>query len=688
MRLPNFTVVSFVVVTLAGFAAITGILYPLIPPTATNRLAKSDEPFVRMGDRQLMDWIPYGRSVFTSARQTGRPILLVIGTPWSRTGRMMDKEVFSDPEVVNFARRNFVCARIDADAHPEWLNALLPITRLRIGFEVDWQMWFLDSRGRLLDFYGRKSADMPDQLSTIQALIAAKRRFEDIVGSSNVQPSEPQKSDYEELRRMPKNPQFPDPASSIKEIKRRIGTQHGGFPNHRMQRWYPNAWRLLASLGELHEIRQSLDPLLRTPMVDLLDGGFFHGSASLDGRAVEYDKVAVENAEMVALLAGLRGNPLYRQLGNAGFDWLAGFRTEIPACRVGDELRDGRSERSSFWPSRLRSILPGDERNWAQDHLGLRPADNPRMTPYLATDDSMLDVEDRTRILNLLRSPELPVERLITRRRVTTDALVIARLIEAARRRNDPRRLARALEVGDRLNGYIEDDQILDEPFSSNKLAGFQGCLCVADAALQYYLATGRPTAWDMVTIALTQAAAFERAPGIFTLFRPSNEILGVQNTEVPEVLDNHREAASAQAVRLFMAYKQLIGVARARPWHQRAYDIASHFTSLLDGGGPAVGGLLAAAIDVRDDCFVACVGKQARFQAANLAARLPWRLVVAARGEVCPELQSLPDGIYLVRQGISQGPYSPDAAVTEASQRNVSATNPDPDRHGVSLSP
>ena len=152
-------------------------------------------------------------------------------------------------------------------------------------------------------------------------------------------------------------------------------------------------------------------------------------------------------------------------------------------------------------------------------------------------------------------------------------------------------------------------------------------------------------------------------------------------------MLDNHREAASAQAVRLFMAYKQLIGVQSARPWHQRAYDIASHFTGLLDEGGPAVGGLLAASIDVRDDCFVACVGKQARFQAANLAARLPWRLVVAARGEVCPELQSLPDGIYVVRHGISQGPYSPDDAVTEASRRSVTTSNPDPGSHGVFLS-
>jgi uncharacterized protein YyaL (SSP411 family) len=679
MRLPNFTVVSFVVVALAGFAAITGVLTPLIPPTATNRLASSDEPFVRMGDRQLMDWIPFGRSVFTSARQSGRPILLVIGTPWSRTGRLIDQDVFSDPEVVNYARRNFVCARIDGDAHPEWLNALLPITRLRLGFEVDWQMWFLDSRGRVIDFFGRKSSQMPDELATIQALIAAKRRFEDLLSSPSGELSDPQKSDYDELHRVPKF-RMPDPLTSAREFERRIPPGFGGFPNHQMQRWFPNTWRFLASIGKADVIKKSLDPLLATPMVDLLDGGFFHGAASINGLWVEYDKVAVENAEMVALLAGLKGNSLYRQLGNAGFDWLARFGNEIPSCRIGDELRDGRSERSSFWPSRLRTILPGEERNWAQDHLGLRPRDNPRMTPYLATEEAKFDFETRGRTLSLLKSPDLPLEKLITRRRVTTDALVIARLIEAARRRNDPKRLARAVELADRLNAYIVRGHIVDQPFAEDKLATFQGCLCVADAALQYYLATGRPAAWELLTTALIQATEFERTPGVFTLFRPTNEVLGVQNTEVPEVLDNGRESASGQAARLFLAYGQLLGQTVGTPWIQRAVDITTHFAGLLEEGSPSTGGLLADAVEVRDQCYIACVGPEARKASQLLSYRLPWRLVVAARGEACPDLQNEPDGVYVVRHDIVLGPFTPDEAVIEASRAREALQTPTPE--------
>jgi len=215
------------------------------------------------------------------------------------------------------------------------------------------------------------------------------------------------------------------------------------------------------------------------------------------------------------------------------------------------------------------------------------------------------------------------------------------------------------MRITGRLMAYFPNGQLVSQPFAKTKPATFAGCLCFADAALQYYLATGSEEMWKAGLVALRMAQSFERESGFYTMFRPQPDPLGVQDTDVPEVVDNARESASGQAARLFLAYGQLIGGPEGAELRQRALEIAKRFTPLLSDATPEMGGLLDASRAVFRDEFVACVGPSAQQDADRMAAKLPWNLVAAAKGPVRPDLQSRSAGAYFVRGNRVIGPLT-----------------------------
>jgi uncharacterized protein len=64
-------------------------------------------------------WSDWNDDAFRRARETKRPILLALLTSWSSWSRIMEREAYSDPEIVRIAASDFVAIKADIDRRPD-----------------------------------------------------------------------------------------------------------------------------------------------------------------------------------------------------------------------------------------------------------------------------------------------------------------------------------------------------------------------------------------------------------------------------------------------------------------------------------------------------------------------------------------------------------------------------------------
>ncbi|MBI3721959.1 MAG: DUF255 domain-containing protein, partial [Fimbriimonas ginsengisoli] len=186
---PAFAVTAAVVgvLALAGLAA--RILQPAIPPPKLNRLGAEASESLRAAAGQRIDWRTASPEAFAEARRLDRPILLMIAASWCKAARDLDHECLSGSQIQNYLDRSFLCIRVDGQDRPDWLNAFLPVSRLRLDvpFEVGMQIWILDPEGKPFDFIGRVPGEPKfDRRELLARLVQARRGFEELRASPGV----------------------------------------------------------------------------------------------------------------------------------------------------------------------------------------------------------------------------------------------------------------------------------------------------------------------------------------------------------------------------------------------------------------------------------------------------------------------------------------------------------------------
>lgn len=738
MRRPAFGATTLLISMLALIGLGVRAWKPFILPPGSNGLQNASGMFLRKAAHQPIKWlqIEEGPDPFYEARHDNtKPIMLVIGTPWSRMGRLADEGIFSDPDIQAYLGHWFICVRIDASRRPEWLNAYLPFSRagslssprFAQNFIPDFQIWFLDQSGRpydailidsprqVLDYYSfrGKLADVRQALNEIDVEEAPSRMP---AGGDQLR-------DLEMLRNPPVVQwSSSDVGDSLREAS---APSLGGSPNSPLlgpasyQRLLPNALRYQLMTGRMEDFEAAIHDALRGDVVDWLDGGFFIRSASLDWMQPEYDKTAVQNAELMQVLA-LAGalyrtpeyqNPAkadeYDHLARATFDCLTGpFMKDglVQACQIGDEERDDRSEHASFPPPVLRSVLGGltirlasgaraGAYPWAQENLGLNYWDNPRM--LVRVDDLRLPEREPqafSAVMQALRASaaDRPAD-FDESALAEVNGIVAARMLWVARLWGDRSRLDKATALFDRLQRmFVSGEEVVhskDETDPSYRYLG--DYLAYADAALQDYLATGRASSFDSGMAVLRRAKAVFAAdpPGNWTVVPRDPDLPGRTVRDrpwrdlicCPEIVDNESESCTARVIRLSNDYGRMLeppaseprsAGAPARLLLGDAESVADLFNLIAAGVGPAAAGYRCAQLGAWDDMRAFVVGPQCVAAAARLARLAPLRMTSCCFGTVRPDLQARKPGVYLVtstRSGqVVQGPLSVSEAVAK----------------------
>jgi uncharacterized protein YyaL (SSP411 family) len=687
MKRPRYAVVTYSLLALAIFGFVMESLRPHIPAQELNRLRFEKSEFLVMGSTSQVDWRPLEQAAFSEARRTGRPILMLIGVPWSNAAQTADRTIFSDPEVISFLNRYMICIRVDGQTDPRWIGAFLPLRRHSIPLLSGFQMWFLTPEGLLFDNAGEIGTTRPIDPDVFQeSLIRARENLRAVREGdpTALVPGTYQAGDKAVLTR----PALPRPfeAGALEsEIRRQVVAGQGGLNQFGKVRVRPYVLSFLIRSGQVEVLRQFLDPLLRSPLPDWLDGGFFAAYDEQVKLSVDFDKSALVNAAAMAALAQaavLADEPLYRNFAERTFDLLATTFAPnglVVGAQVGDGGPQSRSPRYSFSPKQLREVLTPEERERARRDLGLRVETNRIMVVRLRNPRLAFEPDEQLHgILEKLRASRTVEPRYAGKRQMDIHGYVVARLLECARLWGDEERLLQADSLFSRLSWFVAGDDVKhtlesavpDRPYLGDYLA-------YADASLQHFLATGRADSLQRGYRVLQRSKFLFQTgtPGVWQTALEDMGELGPRDVDVPEILDHSRESLVAQAIRLCATYGRLMRGSSGPDREavlallQSAQTTAAQFSGISANLSVDAAALFCSFMEVADGEHVLVVGPHAVEEASQLQRRLPHRTVAPAIGPVREDLQRRPAGFYIIGETRVEGPMTEDAAFARASR-------------------
>lgn len=677
---PSYSVVSGVVAILGVFALVIRWLQPLVPPPSENELAKESSDYLRAARFQSIPWKRPGPVAFGEARRTQKNILLVVGASWSKAARSFDRTVLAEPEVQEHLRRSYVCVRVDASEEPWWMQAYLPLSRVAApGFDPGFQVWVLDPEAQLVGF-----VEVPTGLGQLDSgeflrlLRQVREQEESMIAGEGAQPTPGtvQRLDLLKLRQtQPVEP--PTVREYASALVREADFDTGGFAEGLRLTVRPQPYINLFLGGRTEEGKAYLDKVLSSSVVDWLDGGFFRGAAGDDWRDVEYDKLAIQNVEMVhtlALASAITGDHFYAEIAQHFAEslieaFLVG--SSVVTAKVGDEDALGGSARASIAASEVRTILGSGEldvaeRRFARDFLGLDRPENTRMT--LRLDDPRAVFSDKKKQFLAVRG-KLLGSRIGTIRRSTDPpnlevaGIFAARILETARLIGSKELERKGLTISDSLSAFIDPSPRQTLRSTDDYLGAY---LSVADACLADYLLTGRSPSFQLGLGTLNRSRELfaSSQSGVWTTLSSAGEGEMPPDTTVSEVLDNVGESCEARAVRLLFMYGIVSGGEAGEKLVQESGQKRIAYGGLVSSLGILGAGFMNA-VAVSRNPYALVTGPRAVEEASALSRVAPRSLVAPVAGFDHPSLLGKPAGIYVGREGMLTGPLSKDRAAS-----------------------
>lgn len=351
----------------------------------TNHLADVASPYLRQHADNPVDWYPWGPEALRRAVAEDKPILLSVGYAACHWCHVMAHESFEDDAIAAVVNEHLIAIKVDREERPDLDTLYMTAVQAFTGGHGGWPMTlFLTPDGR--PFLGgtyfppAPRHGMPSFGQLVERAIHVwqhdRERVLDV--ADRVAARQIAAEQIPELAGDPPEVDWLDQV--LAQAVADVDDVHGGFGG--APKFPPHG--TLAALLALHGrtgdptaltlVTDTLEAMARGGMYDHLGGGFCRYSVDAEWRIPHFEKMLVDNAQLVPVYVDAwrhTSDPFLARIARETLDYVARDMTGPEGAFFASEDADSEGEEGTFYvwtPAQLREVL-GDDADRAAELL-------------------------------------------------------------------------------------------------------------------------------------------------------------------------------------------------------------------------------------------------------------------------------------------------------------------------------
>jgi uncharacterized protein len=297
--------------------------------TPANRLAAETSPYLLAHAHNPVDWYPWGPEALEAAKRQDKPLFISIGYSTCHWCHVMERKVFSDPEIAGFMNEHFINVKIDREERPD-LDELY-MTALQVYFQAigsgqsgGWPLsLFLTPDGRPIgggtyfpprDEEGGERIGFPTLLRRVHDAWKDKRADVETNADTLARGVRTALKPKLALQAVPVDRALVKQATD--RLSKTFDTRYGGFgfdPADPVRPKFPTPCKLALLLHEAASPTDStsgtarkmalatLDAMSAGGLYDHLGGGFHRYSTDREWRVPHFEKMLYDNAQLAVV---------------------------------------------------------------------------------------------------------------------------------------------------------------------------------------------------------------------------------------------------------------------------------------------------------------------------------------------------------------------------------------------------
>jgi uncharacterized protein len=303
----------------------------------TNELIHETSPYLLLHAHNPVDWYPWGPEALERAKAEDKPIFLSVGYSTCYWCHVMERKVFSNPEIATAMNALFINIKVDREERPDLDEIYMTATQILTEHGGWPNSVFLTPD--LLPFYAgtyfppEDSVGRPGFPKVLKAIFDAwtERRTELIASAEKVAGAirTVTRGNIESAPNQPLDEKLV--ASGVDYLRTRYNAAYGGFgsapkfPSPTNLELLLSEYQLKNDNSPLKMTRHTLDMMAYGGMYDQIGGGFHRYSVDAKWLVPHFEKMLYDNAQLAKVYLQayqLTKNPLYRRVADETFGFI------------------------------------------------------------------------------------------------------------------------------------------------------------------------------------------------------------------------------------------------------------------------------------------------------------------------------------------------------------------------------
>ena len=304
----------------------------------TNALIGETSPYLLLHAHNPVDWYPWGPEALDRAKAENKPIFLSVGYSTCYWCHVMERKVFSDPEIADLMNTLFINIKVDREERPDIDEIYMTATQIMTGSGGWPNSVFLTPD--LLPFYGgtyfppedsRGRPGFPRVLNALhevwmnqqtEVIAQAEKITEVIIQATAAAPASAGETQLDRKLIL----------AAVKTLQSRYDATYGGFggapkfPSPTNLELLLSEYQREPSKSTLEMVTNTLDKMAYGGMYDQIGGGFHRYSVDAKWLVPHFEKMLYDNALLVKVYLQtyqLTKDPLYRRVAEEIFRFVS-----------------------------------------------------------------------------------------------------------------------------------------------------------------------------------------------------------------------------------------------------------------------------------------------------------------------------------------------------------------------------